>query len=333
MGYIVTIDSGTSNTRMYLWEEQGACLHAYRAAVGVRNTAMDGHNRALQDAVREGLSNLLAAGSVPADDVKMIIAGGMITSNVGLYELPHVKAPAGKQDLVDGIRAVVIDTVSAHSIHFIPGVKNAVESVGENNFEAMDIMRGEEVETMAVLEKVRPGIPSLLILPGSHTKFVSVDSSGQITGCLTTLTGELLSCITEYSILADAVKKSYVQPDTYDKDMVIKGYEASGAVGFSRAAFSARILNQFTDKKPAQIANFLLGAILNQDITALKHSSALRLEKDHRIVVCGDSATGKALGDLLERDGSFGPVQRVGGEDIPLSAAGAYALAKEYLKQ
>lgn len=333
MGYIVTIDSGTSNTRMYLWEEQGACLHSFRTAVGVRNSAMDGHNHVLQDAVREGLNNLLAERSVSVDDVRMIIAGGMITSNVGLYELPHVTAPAGKQDLVKGIRAVVIDAVSTRPIHFIPGVKNAVARVGENNFEAMDIMRGEEVETMAVLEKLTPGKSCLLILPGSHTKFVSVDPAGQITGCLTTLTGELLSCITEYTILADAVKKSYVQSDTYDKEMVIRGFETSMEVGFSRAAFSARILNQFTEKKPAQIANFLLGAILSQDVTALKHSSAVSFEKDSSVVVCGDSAAGRALGDLLERDGSFGPVQRVGGEDIPLSAAGAYALAKEYLKQ
>lgn len=333
MGYIVTIDSGTSNTRMYLWDEQGGCLHSFRAAAGVRNSAMDGHNHALQAAVREGLNNLLAEGDVSVDDVKMIIAGGMITSNVGLYELPHVAAPAGKQDLVRGIRAVVIDAVSMLPIHFIPGVKNAVAPVGESNFEAMDIMRGEEVETIAVLEKLKPGVSCLLILPGSHTKFVSVDPAGQITGCLTTLTGELLSCITEYTILADAVKKSYVQPDTYDKDMVIKGYETSGEVGFSRAAFSARILNQFTEKKPAQIANYLLGAILSQDVMALKHSSAAKFEKDCRVIVCGDSVAGRALGDLLERDGSFGPVQRVGGEDIPLSAAGAYALAKEYLKQ
>lgn len=333
MAYIITIDSGTSNTRMYLWDAQGSCVDSFRAPVGVRNTATEGSNRLLKTTVREGLNSLLEKNSSSFGDVEMIIAGGMITSNMGLYELPHVTAPAGRAALIRGIKAVLIQEVSPIPIHFVPGVKNPVFPVDEDHFEAMDIMRGEEIETMAVLDSLEKGVPYLLIHPGSHTKFVAVDPDGMITGCLTTLTGELLSCVTEHTILADAVAKSYVSSDTYEKDLVIRGYETAKKVGFGRAAFSARILNQFTAKKPSQIANFLLGAVLCQDLTALAHSAAMTLPKGIRIVVCGNSSIGRALGDILDREGTYGQVRRAEQGEIPLSAAGAYSLAREFLRK
>ena len=42
---------------------------------------------------------------------------------------------------------------------------------------------------MAILDRFPPGKPMLLILPGSHNKFVSVDREGKITGCLTSISG------------------------------------------------------------------------------------------------------------------------------------------------
>lgn len=70
-------------------------------------------------------------------------------------------------------------------------MKNSRGPIGFGNFEAMDIMRGEEVESIALLEQYPRGKSYLLVLPGSHMKFVSVNTKGQITGCLTSISGEL----------------------------------------------------------------------------------------------------------------------------------------------
>ena len=35
----------------------------------------------------------------------------------------------------------------------------------------------------------------ILVLPGSHNKFVAVNADKEITGCLTSISGELLSAI------------------------------------------------------------------------------------------------------------------------------------------
>lgn len=61
---------------------------------------------------------------------------------------------------------------------------------------------------MALLSHFAPGKPYLLVLPGSHMKFVSVDREDRITGCLTSISGELLAAITTGTILADAVRAS-----------------------------------------------------------------------------------------------------------------------------
>lgn len=58
----------------------------------------------------------------------------------------------------------------------------------------------------------------LLVLPGSHTKFVSVDKEGKIRSCLTTITGELLASITNHTIIADAVGRQFAAEEEYVPD-------------------------------------------------------------------------------------------------------------------
>lgn len=148
----------------------------------------------------------------------------MITSNVGLTEIPHVVAPASAEDLAKAAKSVLIEDVCPLPILFIPGVKNRDGKLDLTTFESMDMMRGEEVETVAVIESLPKGQPYLLVLPGSHTKFVSVDRDGKITGCLTTITGELLSVITNDTLIADAVGHSFASEETYAKAYVLAGY-------------------------------------------------------------------------------------------------------------
>ena len=66
----------------------------------------------------------------------------MITSNVGLTEVPHIEAPAGLEDFAAAVRAVLIPEVFELPIHFIPGLKNS-NAVDMDTLESMDIMRGE----------------------------------------------------------------------------------------------------------------------------------------------------------------------------------------------
>ena len=268
--YIITIDTGTTNTRCILWNDKREDIAVEKRAVGVRNTAMDGNNSKLTQAVKSCLDELLQKNGLTYEDIKCIIASGMITSNVGLVEIPHVVAPVSKEDLARRTTAVLLENVCPVPIWFIPGVKNYGHEITLDNFESMDIMRGEEVESFAMTEDLPRGEEYLLVLPGSHTKFVKVNRQGQITSCLTTITGELLASITNNTIIADALGRQFVEVDTYDRDMMLLGYDTASRSGIGRSCFSGRILNQFAIKDKSKIANFITGVVLQNDITAIK---------------------------------------------------------------
>ena len=89
MSYIITLDTGTTNTRVILWDSKFCPAASAKSEVGVRNTAIDGSNRRLKAAVKECLEQVLRDAGASYDEVEAVIASGMITSNVGLVEIPH----------------------------------------------------------------------------------------------------------------------------------------------------------------------------------------------------------------------------------------------------
>lgn len=243
--YTITIDTGTTNTRVYLFNEKYEAVASAKSEIGVRITAIDGNNNRLKAAIKGCLEDVLKQADITYDDVKQVAASGMITSNVGLTEIPHVVAPASAEDLAKAAKSVLIEDVCPLPILFIPGVKNRDGKLDLTTFESMDMMRGEEVETVAVIENLPKGEPYLLVLPGSHTKFVSVDRSGKITGCLTTITGELLSVIIKDTADRGCGRTSLPPWRLTRKSIDIAGYETAKKTGIGRACFSQRILNTF----------------------------------------------------------------------------------------
>lgn len=326
--YVITVDTGTTNTRTFLWDKDRNMIASAKAEVGVRNTAIDGNNERLKKAVHDCIEDLLKQANITYDEVARVMACGMITSNVGLVEVPHVFAPAGLQELAAQAKSILLEEVCPLPILFIPGVKNNIGEVTLENFEEMDIMRGEEVESIAILDSFPKGQEYLLVLPGSHTKFVAVDENGKMTGCLTTITGELLASITNATVIADAVGKQFVSPEAYEKEMMLKGFEVSTKEGMGRTCFSARILNMFVEKDKMKIANFILGVTLASDIQSIKNSKALNVNPEVTVVVSGKSPLRDAIVDILKYDGYFKHVEEyIPDSSLPLSAAGAYLVA------
>lgn len=326
--YTITVDTGTTNTRVILWNSKREMMGMSKSEVGVRVTAIEGNNESLKKAVRGCMDQVLAKEGAGFEDVSRVIASGMITSNVGLVEIPHVPAPAGPKELAEHAVEVLLEDVCPVPFLFIPGVKNRGDAIDLENFESMDIMRGEEVETAAIMHHFETGKPYLLVLPGSHTKFVAVDREGRISGCLTTITGELLSVITNNTLIADAVGHQFAGEDTYDREMVLSGFRTASKTGIGRACFSARILNMFAEPDKQKIANYVLGAVLQNDLEAVKNSSTLKTGRDTTVVVSGKNPLRRALMDLFCEDGYFAHVEEfVPEEGFPLSAEGAYLVA------
>ena len=254
--YTITIDTGTTNTRVYLFNEKYEAVASAKSEIGVRITAIDGNNNRLKAAIKGCLEDVLKQADITYDDVKQVAASGMITSNVGLTEIPHVVAPASAEDLAKAAKSVLIEDVCPLPILFIPGVKNR---------------------------------------------------DGKLD--LTT---------------ADAVGHSFASEETYAKAYVLAGYETARKTGIGRACFSARILNTFAEPDKTKIASYVLGAVLQNDMEAVKNSSALKCDADTTVVIYGKNPLREALMDLFAKENFFRHVTEfIPKDSVPTSAKGA----------
>jgi len=194
----------------------------------------------------------------------------MITSREGLVEIPHLAAPAAVHALHQGMVEKTFAEIAPFPIAFIPGVKNSTATNTLDSFASMDMMRGEETEAMGLWPLVRPDGPCVFILPGSHNKLIKMGAAGEIQGCLTVMSGELTNALTHHTILASAVDHSFAAPETFDIEMALMGYREAEKTGLGRAAFAGRILSTLYKQPKEKVASYLLGAVLQTDIHALK---------------------------------------------------------------
>ena len=185
-GYLV-IDCGTTNLRVTLLGEQRKPVDAVRADGGVRHTAIDGCNDRLCRMLREAIDEILKRNGMAPGDVLRCVAYGMITSNMGLLEIPHVAAPASRDALRAAMQERTFDGIAPFPIAFIPGVRNFGGAVTMENYSHMDMMRGEETEAIGLYRLLALNEPAIFVLPGSHNKFVSMGADGEILGCMTAI--------------------------------------------------------------------------------------------------------------------------------------------------
>ena len=141
--YTITIDTGTTNTRVYLFNEKYEAVASAKSEIGVRITAIDGNNNRLKAAIKGCLEDVLKQADITYDDVKQVAASGMITSNVGLTEIPHVVAPASAEDLAKAAKSVLIEDV-CHPDPLYPGSEKPRRKAGSYDLrvDGYDARRG-----------------------------------------------------------------------------------------------------------------------------------------------------------------------------------------------
>lgn len=293
LGYI-TIDTGTTNTRVRYFENDKV-LWEFKEKIGVRDTAITGNLEKLKECIKTGITNCLLNCGKKISDVNKIIASGMITSDLGLLEIPHLETPIGIEDLRDGVKHKVFKDIVDAPIYFIPGVKNRIDANILNDFDAMDMMRGEESEALGALYLSQIEGNVIYISPGSHTKFVFIDYNKRITKCSTTLTGELLWALANETVLASSIPSTLIS--NIDKEYIMRGIAAVKKHGFSKTCFLTRIIDVFTNATANQRANFIAGAICYYDIKSIEDEL---LQQKPKIVIGGSKILRKLYRTILE---------------------------------
>lgn len=299
--YIILIDSGTTNTRIRLLEEDRTeILDIEKIQVGVRNTAIDGDNRKLKSHLQDGIKRILTRNRLDTTEIKYIVASGMITSNLGIYEVPHITGPAQIEDFSKESKVIKMKEFFDTTWVFTPGLKNNIKSPEHENLDRInefDIMRGEEVETIGLLEQFDVKGNGVVVLPGSHTKFIFINKEKALEYCLSTLGGETIFAIQRGTILADSLQDDLVK--ALDENYLTKGFEAAKTYGLTRSFYHIRLLQMFSGLTENEIANYFVGSVLHDDLKSLE--SSIDENEIKWAIIGGSSHLRSAFTHLLQR--------------------------------
>ncbi len=255
----ITIDGGTTNTRVSLVKNQ-RIVQTVKLSVGAR-IGID-NKKLLVSEIKKAVCGLSEG-----EQIERILASGMITSEFGLYNLPHISAPAGIAQLHGGMCEVVLDGISDIPIVFIPGVK-----VSDGTLQNTDMMRGEETELIGLAEYGYN--ECIYVLPGSHSKIIRVDSCGRISDFSTMLTGEMIAALSGATILKDAV--SLNQSET-DDEFLIKGYDYCSRSGINEALFKIRVLKNMFGATEKEVYSFFIGVVLQAEISKIADTDVKKI--------------------------------------------------------
>ena len=291
MANYITIDGGTTNTRIRLVIEN-KCVDLLKFYIGARN-GIDNRKNLIQT-IKQGINEILKNNNIPESKIERILASGMITSEFGLINLPHIAAPVSIADLHDNLCETIIEEISPIPFVFVPGVKCHCD-----NFESSDVMRGEETEFIGLFRG-----EGIYVLPGSHSKIILADKEQRIVEFNTMLTGEMIDALSQNTILKDSIN---LQDAKLDHNFILKGYEFCKQNGVNCSLFKVRILDTIFARNKSEVYSFYIGVVLCDEVEQILSKNP------KRIVIGGQNKIKQAMAVLLKNI-SFAKVEIIDDE-------------------
>jgi 2-dehydro-3-deoxygalactonokinase len=241
---LIGLDWGSSSLRAYLLDEQGGILETRTRGWGIRRLPPGGFDAALDDV-------LAGWPALP------LLASGMVGSRDGWREVPYVDLPAGLDAVARALSHV--DSAGGRRVHLIPGLRHIATA---------DVMRGEETEIFGALA-LQPVLAarSALLLPGTHSKWVSV-RNGRVLDFTTSMTGELYAAVRHHTILGAGLG---ADDPPVDHEAFLRGVVAardSGAAGALSRLFSARALVLAGRLAQLAVPDYLSGLLIGEELRA-----------------------------------------------------------------
>ncbi len=274
---LICVDAGTTNTRVWLMLDDQIIARA-QTLVGVRDTARDGSSARLRNALRELINQVHAEARDQGFDKspECVIAAGMITSPLGLSEVPHVAAPAGLNELAAATQKHSFPEITDLPILLIPGVRSGPRRCDQETVGETDVMRGEETLVIGLNALGLLAPRSTLLNLGSHWKVIKLDEDARIASSVTSMTGELIHTTQTQTILASSVPQA--RPEAIDQTWLEAGMREQRRSGLARALFCVRLLEQGSVSSAEQRLSFLIGAFLASDVDAMISRGLLNSE-------------------------------------------------------
>jgi len=294
----IYVDMGTTNTRV--WVRRGDEVLAFAARqFGVRDAAQAGSTTALRSALGKLISEVRieARNKSKTCEPICIVAAGMISSSLGMAEVPYVQAPAGLPEISAGVFCDQFADLSELPLLLAPGVRCGPKDAGTGSFDQIDVMRGEETLCLGLQALGLVDSPAVLLTLGSHWKAITISGAGQITNSSTSLAGEMIQAIKGETILASAL--SHEWPRGFSPDWLLAGMAEQRRAGLPRALFCVRLLKLEQQCPPDHRFAFLLGAFIAADLDPLVTRGVF--QRGMKVVITGHPVTAAAWAFALEQ--------------------------------
>jgi 2-dehydro-3-deoxygalactonokinase len=221
------------------------------------------------------------------------IAAGMIGSTQGWAQAPYCVCPAGPHELATSL--VRVETDSDDALYIVPGI--------EQQGDEPNVMRGEETQIAGALDlNAALAEQSLLVLPGTHSKWVAV-RNGRVEHFDTYITGELFAVLRDHSILGrqalDAGTSQSPSWAAFARGVGVA--REAGERGISPKLFLTRSLVLEGKLDAAESLDFLSGLLIGEELRA-----ALRTTPDRAPALIGDAALCDRYGRAFAQFGIHG---------------------------
>ncbi|MCQ4260664.1 2-dehydro-3-deoxygalactonokinase [Stutzerimonas stutzeri] len=268
--HLIALDWGTSSLRAYRLGAAGETLETRNLPLGVMQ--LDGSEADFERALEQSCGDWQRL----APEVPMI-ACGMIGSAQGWREASYVEAPLGADEL--GSALLPVGRPRGMPLWLVPGVIQRGT--------LPNVMRGEETQVFGLLDAdADHGAPLLIGLPGSHSKWVTVEG-GQLSRFQTFMTGEVYQALLGHTILGrTAVISDAFNTTAFERGLqVAKGRD--GQSGPLATIFSSRTLVLTGELSGAAQADYLSGLLIGHELVAM--TSVLQVPPSQPIVLIGNS--------------------------------------------
>lgn len=273
MAGLIGLDWGTSSLRAYLFDDGGAVLDTRHRPHGVRALPEGGFDAALFD----------ITGEWPRCPR---LAAGMVGARGGWREMPYLDLPIDVRAV--GASLGSVQAADGEPVHLVPGLRNARRP---------DVMRGEETQILGALAS-EPSLSTqaTLLLPGTHSKWVSV-GNGRIVDFCTAMTGELFAVLLHHSILGAGVTDSGIA-DAAVFRRGVRNARDSGAAGALSRIFSIRASMLSGTLESRDIPAYLSGLLIGEEVRAVIAAGEFALSTPVRLI--GEPALCARYRDALE---------------------------------
>ena len=299
--YLVYYDSGTSNSRIYLFDEEYNILYTEKKNIGSKDSSIAGTNLVLLEGLKQLYDNMLAASGINEADIQSpIYASGMVTSPYGLTEVPHLLVPLTVQQLAAGMADFFEDKVFHKQFRLVPGLKTLGDDAASINN-----MRGEEIEIIGAIDKIAemyPGKKVAVVLPGSHTHVALVEGD-KVTAILSNMTGEIYYAISSSTVLS-AVLTDNSEPfdtDHLDLDYVKQGMQNIERYGLNRAIYICHAMRLFNKGTVSQRKSYAEGVLMGGFAKGLAYYTEHEWQGCDTAVIVSDEFMHKFYSTVLEK--------------------------------